>query len=189
MALAVPTRRGRKYVPPAVRHETDAREDLTETRRVGRDAQIGGQRDVQAGSRGHAVDAAENGFLEPLHAKDTAVQALDERSTEIALEERRRAFAATLLIAAGRERPSSTGEDYRSHRGVGLELDEDALHLAHHRLVHGVQGLGPVEGEGHDAVVPVIQNGSVRHSRTPWGLRPQFGYTIVRSMIRRSSGR
>src|SRR5439155_8960833 len=121
--------------PPAVRHETHAREDLTEARRVGRDPQIGGQRDVQAGSRGHAVDAAENGFLEPLHAKDTAVQALDERSTEIALEERRRALAATLLIAAGGERPSSTGEDYRSHRGVGLELDEHALHRAHHRLV------------------------------------------------------
>src|SRR6185295_674450 len=128
--------------------------------------------DVQAGSRGYAVDAADNGFLEPLHAKDTTVQALDERSTEIALEERRRALAATLLIAAGRERPSSPGEDYRSHRGVGLELDEDALHLAHHRLVHGVQSLGPVEGECHDAVVPVIQHRSIRHSRAPWGLRP-----------------
>src|SRR6185295_3926806 len=128
--------------------------------------------DVQAGSRGYAVDAADNGFLEPLHAKDTTVQALDERSTEITLEERRRTLAATLLIAAGRERPSSTGEDDRSHRGVGLELDEDALHLAHHRLVHGVQGLGPVEGECHDAVVPVKQHRSIRHSRAPWGLRP-----------------
>src|SRR5439155_9562069 len=115
--------------------ETHAREDLTETRRVGRDAQIGGQRDVQARARGHAVDAADNGFLEPLHAKDAAVQALDERSAEIALEERGRALATTLLIAARRERPSGAGEDHRSHRGVGLELDEDALHLAHHRLV------------------------------------------------------
>src|SRR5438094_795211 len=138
-----------------------------EARRVGRDAQIGGQRDVQAGARGHAVDAANDGFLKPLHAKDAAVQALDERSPEIALEERRRALSTSLLIAAGRERPSGAGEDHRSHRGVGLELDEDALHLAHHRLVHGVQGLGPVEGEGHDAVVPVVQDGSVRHSRAP----------------------
>src|SRR2546428_12242089 len=101
------------------------------------------------------------------HAKDTAVQALDERCRGTAIEERRRTLATTLLIAAGRERPSSTGEDYRSHRGVSLELDEDALHLTHHRLVHGVEGLGPVEGECHDAVVPVIQNGSMRHSLAP----------------------
>src|SRR5206468_4859109 len=123
-------------------------------------------------ARGYAVAAADNGFLEPLHTKDAAVQALDERSAEIALEERGRALATTLLIAARRERPSGAGEDHRSHRGVGLELDEDALHLAHHRLVHGVEGLGPVEGEGHNAVEPLVQNGSVRHSRAPWQLRP-----------------
>src|SRR5512145_53374 len=86
--------------PPAVRHETHAREDLTEARRVGRDTEIGGQGDVHAGSRGHAVDAADNGLPQPLHAEDAAVQALDERSPEIALEERCWALAATLLIAA-----------------------------------------------------------------------------------------
>jgi len=152
----------------AVRHETHAREDLTETRRVGRDAQIGGQRDVHAGARGHAVDAADDGLVEPLHAKDAAVQALDERAPGIAVEERRRdRDAVPLLIAAGRERPPGAGEDHHSHRSVGLELDEGALDLAHHRLVHGVEGLGSVHGEGHDAVVLLVQNGSGRHSRAP----------------------
>src|SRR6185369_6357678 len=153
--------------PATVRHETHAREHLAEARRVGRDAEIGGQGDVHAGSCGHAVDAADNRLRQPLHAEDAAVQALDERPAEIALEERRRALAAPLLIAARRECPAGAGEDDRSHGGVGFELDEDALDLAHHRLVHGVEGLGPVEREGRDAVAPLVENGSVRHSRAP----------------------
>src|SRR4029077_13586809 len=97
--------------------------------------------------------------------------ALDERSPGIALKERRRALAAPLLIAGRRERPAVPREYDRSHGGVGLELDEDALDLAHHRLVHGVEGVGPVEREGHDAVVLLVQNGSVRHGFLSSGTR------------------
>jgi hypothetical protein len=159
---------GKEVRPPAVRDEPHPREGFEEARRVSRDAQVGGQRDVHPGSRRHAVDAADDRLLEPLHAEDAAVQALDEGAPEIAVEERRRDdLAAALLIAARRERASGAGEDDHSHRGVGLELDEDALDLTHHGLVHGVERLGPVEGQGHDAVVSMIQNGSVRHSRTP----------------------
>src|SRR5262249_49997811 len=58
--------------------------------------------------RGDAVDAPHDGLPEPLHAKDAAVQALDERPAEITLEERWRALAAPLLITARRERPVRT---------------------------------------------------------------------------------
>src|SRR5262245_1981217 len=97
------------------------------------------------------------------------MQAFDDAATEVAVKKELLALGLTLtlLVAARGKRPSRACEDHRPHCGIRLKAHEQALQLCHHRLVHSVESLRAVEGEGHNAVALVIQHRAICHARTP----------------------
>ncbi len=67
--------------------------------------------------------------------------------------------AATGEVGAGAEAAAGPGDDHRLHFIVGVGGVEGGDHVGHHARGEGVQPIGPVEGDGRDAVLDGIEQG------------------------------
>ena len=149
----VPTRRGRKYVPPESGIEPDLAERLDEARRLRRDHDVAGEREVGAGAGGDAVDRADDRHRQRAQRQhQRLVVALDRR-------------AEVDGRAAGRDRAVAPGPARRRSRGRRRSAAaraptrrpstraERVAHLGVHRVVEAVEPVGPVERQPRDAAV------------------------------------
>src|SRR4030095_16948853 len=158
----------------AIRHQAHACKNLPKACGIGGNTQVSRQGDVASSPDRYPIDTPNDGFGEPLQAKDTAIQAFDNSSPEVTVKKELLALSITLtlLVAARGKCPPRTCEDHRPHRGICLKSHEQVLQLCHHRFVHSIESFRAVEGEGHDTVVLVIQHRAICHARAPCVYQP-----------------
>ncbi len=98
--------------------------------------------------------------------------------------------AAGGQVRAGAEAAPGAGDDHRLDRVVGVGGVEGGDHVGHHLAGEGVQLVGPVEGDGRDAVLHVIEQGlesRLGHGASPVAFSPTRPRYAARVKTRRPS--
>ena len=125
----------------------------------GGDPDIAGEGELEAAPQGEASDGRDDGLRTALHlrAKVEALARFAEMGGGGRLEE----------LADVRPRAESPlarpRDDHRLDRVIGAQAREDLEELGAHGIVHGVEHVGTIEGEGGDAVLRLVAYGLFRH--------------------------
>ena len=158
IALARPDQPLQREARAGVARQGDVGEGQVEAGGVGHDPQVAGEGQAGTGPGGHAVDRRDHRLLHPGDGGDDRVVVLvdgaEQRVGGAALED----LDVLLEVLSDAERATRAGQhDAPDGRVVG-----DLAHRGEQRLlgrdVEAVHRLGPVEGEGRDAVGDLEQD-------------------------------
>ena len=128
---------------------------------IGGNAEVGDEGQPHTGAGGGAVHAGEHDLRHPPHRLDEGVVVLQQ------LADHRRdgivggGGADGLQIAAGREGAAFTLDHQHTDIVVALDLRAELLELLRNRQIDGIEGRGPVQGDGGDRTLDPEQGGGV----------------------------
>ena len=177
-ARAGPTRRVRRWVPPAPGEEAepDLREpDLTASRHQ---PDVAGQRELRPAAERVAVDGRDHGLL---HGLEACLDVHPAAGSPLVL---RREIPQHRDVGAGAEAPLPAGEDHGPHGAIGGQLRDRPQELVDHLEVDRVDRR-PVECDGRNPAGPrdgqvatrVGHRGSSSGAWAPWAGRGRAGQT------------
>src|SRR6266566_96433 len=125
---------------PGIGHEADAGPRRAERRRRRRDTDVARDGDTEAGSGNDAVDRGDDRLAHDADRRDewviTATQLVPE-----------------FELLAGRESAARSGDDDRTHDGVGRDVVDRERQRARERFVEGVEHLGAVESDDGERAI------------------------------------
>ena len=156
-------------------HDAAAGEDEADARGRGRDADVHRQRHGDPEAHRRPVDGGDHRLLHVEDAQRYPPASVAMLARRLASPPRRavEGLPAARQIGPRAERAARARDDHRAHGIVGIRLVERRDQLVDHHGRHGVQPLGPVEGEGADAVRHGIRDlPERRHPNLP---RPCLG--------------
>src|SRR6266566_692650 len=132
---------------PGIGHEADAGPRRAERRRRRRDTDVARDGDTEAGSGNDAVDRGDDRLAHDANRRDEWVITATQLVPEFELFAGRDLQEAVSQILAGRESAARSGDDDRTHGGVGRDVVDRERQRARERFVEGVENLGAVESD------------------------------------------
>ena len=153
----------RQEVRPAPVHVKAALDERLAEARGGRgEPDVAAERDVHARAGGGAVDGGDDGLGGVAHGEEHAVaegrDAVDHRPLGAALL----GLVHGLHVAAGAEALAGAGDHDDAHVVVTACPEHGVVEVVAQRVPERVEALGPIEGEGGDAVLRSRRAGTCR---------------------------
>ena len=137
---------------------------IGQPRLFGDERDVGHERDREPGAHGDAVDGGDDDLLAAEDGVDDLLGLLHEgcERVEAGLAGERGAGLDVGEVAARAERlVAGAGDDGDADVGVAVDVGPDAGEVAVEDVVRGVEDVGPVDGDGRDAVGDVDEEMAV----------------------------
>jgi hypothetical protein len=117
------------------------------------DANVGGQRQVEPGADGRAVDRCDGGQLAIAHGHEAVVEPHQPRLRRSAARGTQRAEVGT-----GAERLACSGDHHGVHLGIGFGLLDGGAQQRRHLAGHRVTSIWVVDSNERDVTVDAAQH-------------------------------